>query len=247
MKYFMDTTETIDSGVGFPQFGLLHMIWITIFVVICVASILWYKKQNENNRKIWKVTVAILLLMDELFKVVMLVFGGRYTPSYLPLHLCSINIFVIVFHAWKPSKIAGGYLYTVGIPGAIAALLFPSWTSLPLINFMHLHSFTVHILLALYPITLFAAGELQPKVKKIPQYLLLLLAMAIPIYFVNLLLNTNFMFLMHADEGNPLLLFEQMWGNHLYGFPVIIAGVLLVMYAPIVISGKFKSIKNPPV
>jgi hypothetical integral membrane protein (TIGR02206 family) len=188
--------------------------------------------------------VAILLLADELFKVVMLVIGNRYSAGYLPLHLCSINIFLIAFHAWKPSKTIGGYLYLVGIPGAMAALLFPSWTSLPFCNFMHIHSFTVHILLALYPITLAVAGELKPRAKIIPKSLLLLVIMAIPIYLINLLLDTNFMFLMEADQGNPLYIFEQLWGSHLYGFPVIISGVLLVMFLPIEIYHWIKSSKK---
>ena len=233
MKYFLETTETISADVGFTHFGTLHLVWLAAFVSICIISILWYRKQCEPRRTIWKRSVAVLLLLDELFKVVMLLIGGRYTAAYLPLHLCSINIFVITLHAWKPSKIVGGYLYTVGIAGALAALLFPSWTKLPLMNFMHLHSFTIHILLALYPITLFASGEIKPEIKKIPQYLLFLVGMAIPIYFINLALDTNFMFLMQADEGNPLAIFEQLWGNHLLGFPVIIAGVLIVMYVPL--------------
>ena len=112
---------------------------------------------------------------------------------------------------------------------------------------MHLHSFTVHILLALYPIVLAVNGELNLSVKNIPKCLLLLGGMAIPIYLLNLLMDTNFMFLMSADEGNPLYLFEQMWGNHLLGFPVIIVGILIVMYAPIVIFGAIKNKKNPPV
>jgi len=65
--------------------------------------------------------------------------------------------------------------------------------------------------------------------------------MAVPIYGINLLLNTNFMFLMSADEGNPLYIFQQLWGNHLYGFPVLIAAVLIVMYVPLVIFRKIKS------
>ena len=243
MKYFMDTTETVESGAGFSQFGVLHLTWLAVFLVICLVSILWYKKQDAHNRKRWKITVAVLLLLDELFKVIMLVIGGRYTASYLPLHLCSINIFVITSHAFRPSKVTGGYLYTVGIAGAVAALLFPSWTSLPFMNFMHLHSFTVHILLALYPITLFATGEIKPYAKDIPKYLLLLLGMAVPIYFINLVLDTNFMFLMQADPGNPLAIFEQMWGNHLLGFPVIISGVLIVMYVPLEICRKIKERK----
>lgn len=243
MNYFLDTTETIASGVGFTHFGLLHLIWLLVFAAVTVVNCILYRKLGAVGRARWKKTVALLLLADELFKDIMLLIGGRFRPDYLPLHLCSINIILIAVHAWKPSKLLSGYLYTVGIPGALAALLFPTWTSLPIMNFMHLHSFTVHILLALYPIVLGTAGELNPQVKQLPRYLLLLVAMAIPIYGINLLLDTNFMFLMSADAGNPLYLFEQLWGNHLYGFPVLIAAVLLVMYVPLVIFRKIKSNK----
>ena len=243
MNYFLDTTETIASGVGFTHFGLLHLIWLLVFAAVTVVNCIFYRKLGAVGRARWKKTVALLLLADELFKDIMLLIGGRFRPDYLPLHLCSINIILIAVHAWKPSKLLSGYLYTVGIPGALAALLFPTWTSLPIMNFMHLHSFTVHILLALYPIVLGTAGELNPQVKQLPRYLLLLIAMAIPIYGINLLLDTNFMFLMSADAGNPLYLFEQLWGNHLYGFPVLIAAVLLVMYVPLVIFRKIKSKK----
>ena len=243
MQYFLDTTETIPENLGFNHFGTLHLIWLFAFLIIAVSNCVLYRKLDQTGRKRWKIAIAGLLVADEIFKVVMLLLGGRYLPGYLPLHLCSINIFLITLHAFKPTKTLSGYLYTVGIPGALAAMLFPSWTSLPAWNFMHLHSFTVHILLALYPIVLATSGELNPRAKNIPRYLLLLVGMAIPIYGVNLLLDTNFMFLMSADPGNPLYLFEQMWGSHLLGFPVIITGVLLVMFGPIEIYHKIKSRK----
>lgn len=241
MKLFLETVETIESGHGFSHFDWLHLAWLAVFIAVTVVNCIWYRKLSSAGKSRWKKIMAALLLADEAFKDIMLIVGGRFLASYLPLHLCSINIFLILIHAFKPSRLLGGYLYTVGIPGAIAALLFPTWTSLPFMNFMHLHSFTVHILLAMYPIVLATSGDLAPEVKRLPQYLLLLVGMAIPIYGINLLLNTNFMFLMSADEGNPLYLFEQMWGNHLYGFPVLIAAVLIVMYVPLTIFRKLKS------
>lgn len=240
MQYFLDTVGTIESGVGFSHFGSMHILWLVFFLIATVLCCIWYKSMGIGGRDRWKKAVAILLIADEIFKDVMLIIGGRFEAGYLPLHLCSINIFLIAIHAWRPSKILGGYLYTVGIPGALAALLFPTWTGLPFLNFMHLHSFTVHILLAMYPIVLTFAGETAPTYKRVPQYLLLLVGMAIPIYGINLWLDTNFMFLMYAEQGNPLYLFEQMWGNHLYGFPVIIAGVLIVMYLPMEIFRRLK-------
>lgn len=240
MPYFLDTVDSVVDGVGFSHFGALHIGWLIFFAVVTVLNCVFYRKLNEKNRRVWKITVAALLIADEIFKDVMLFIGGSFSAGYLPFHLCSINIFVIAFHAWKPGKLLNSFLYTVAIPGAIAALLFPTWTALPLGNFMHLHSFTVHILLAMYPIVLATSGEVNPQVKDIPKCLLLLAGMAVPIYGLNLILDTNFMFLMWADKGNPLYIFEQLWGNHLLGFPVLIAGVLLVMYGPIVLIQKFR-------
>ena len=91
---------------------------------------------------------------------------------------------------------------------------------------MHIHSFTIHILLIMYPIVLVSAGDIKPDWKLIPKCMGLLLVMAALNVAVNLLLDTNFMFLMYADPGNPLALFEQMWASHLLGFPVIIAAWL---------------------
>ena len=62
--------------------------------------------------------------------------------------------------------------------------------------------------------------------------MLLLAIMAVPIYGINLLCDTNFMFLMYAEEGSPLLWFEGHWGNHLLGYPVLIAAVFGVMSIP---------------
>lgn len=232
MTYFMDTVETIEDGVGFPQFGALHLVWLAILAAVIIVNVLWYRRADDAGRSLWNKTVAILLILDELFKMVMLFIGGNYLPQYLPLHLCSVNIFLIAWHAWKPNEMLSNFLYTVCIPGAMAAILFPSWTDLPLLNFMHLHSFTVHILLVLYPLVLAVCGVLKPSVKGIPKCMLLLVALAVIALVVNLIFDTNFMFLMEAEKGNPLALFETWFGNHLIGFPILIAAVLAVMYVP---------------
>ena len=239
-EHFFETTDSIVEGVGFSLFSTLHLLWIGAAIVCLIANLFAYRKLKDSARIRWRRVIAWLLIGDELFKMAILIYSGHYGFTYLPFHLCSINIFLIAVHAYKPSKVLDNFLYTVCIPGALAALLFPTWTSLPVANGMHLHSFTVHILLMLYPVVLTLSGDIQPDIKQLPKSLGLLGLMAIPIYGLNLLLDTNFMFLMSADPGNPLYLFEQMWGNHLLGFPVIIFGVLLVMYGPLVLIKKLR-------
>lgn len=240
MEYFWDTSETIVSGLGFSHYGKIHLGWLAIFAVTVVLCSIWYRKMSEKGRGIFKKTIALSLIIMEALKIFLLAITGRFLWGYLPLHLCGINIFLIIAHAWKPSRMLDNFLYLVCIPGALAALLFPNWTTLPLANIYHIHSSIVHILLVLYPLVQAVNGKLQLHLKYIPRALGFLVLMAIPIYGLNLLLDTNFMFLMRADAGNPLALFEQMWGSHLLGFPVIIAGVVIVMYLPVMISKKLK-------
>ena len=238
MKHFLDTVETIEPGYGFELFSPHHFVWLAIALVTVMVCCRAYRRCGEEQRERFRKAVAVLLVADELFKMIMLLIGGNFMLKYLPLHLCSINIFLIAIHAWKPTRLLGNFLYLVCIPGAIAALLFCTWATLPPLNFMYIHSFTIHILLVLYPVMLTAGGDIRPQAREFWKCILLLMAMAVPIYGVNLLCDTNFMFLMYPEPGNPLLWFEEHWGNHLYGYPILIAAVMAVMYAPTRFLGK---------
>ena len=240
MKYFFESSGSIEEGHGFSHFSPLHIGWLIAFVVIVVAVSLLYRRCGEQGRRRFRFTISALILLDEILKIVVLVAFGNYTKNYLPLHLCSINIFVIAIHVFKPFKTLDNFLYCICVPAGILALLFPTWTKLPFANFMHWHSFTVHILLALYPLMLVIAGEIKPRVKYLWRSLLLLLCMATFVYIFNLIADTNYMFLMEAEEGNPLYLFEQMWGNHLLGIPVILVPLMAVLYLPWEICRRHK-------
>lgn len=245
MKYFWETTETIVKGVGFTHFKGCHWIWLALFVLTCTLLTLFYRQSSPTRRLKIRRVLAALLVADELFKIVCLAAGGNYTPKYLPLHLCSINIILIAVHAWKPSKTLDNFLYVICIPTALLALLFPTWTKLPPANFMHLHSFSVHILLAAYPIVLTLGGDIKPSVRALPRCLLLLLGFGVLALLANHFFDTNFMFLSSASKGNPLYWFKQALGSHLWGFPILAPVLVTVMYLPPYLIRKIKTLKKP--
>lgn len=246
MEYFWNTSDTIPKGLGFSHFDSFHMGWLGLFLLATVTCCLWYRRMGAKGRGYWRRTVAVLLIADELFKLIPMLLMGTFHVKYLPFQLCSINLFIIAYHAWKPGKLMDNFLYIVCIPGALAALLFPTWTKLPGLNFMCFHSFTVHILLAMYPIVLTAAGEIRPEMKYLPKALLLLAGLATVALVLNLAWDTNFMFLMNASKGNPLYWFQKNWGSHLWGFPVLISAIILVMYVPVEVFHKLKNRKKLP-
>ena len=243
MQYFLDTVETIPEGVGWSLFSGYHFLWLGILAFFAAILSIQYKKINAEQRSRWRKAMAAAIVLDEIWKMFWLTVGGRYLPDYLPLHLCSINIILIAIHAWKPGRTLDNFLYAVCIPGAMAAMLFPTWYTLPTLNFMHLHSFTVHILLITYPVMVTVGGDIRPDWRQLPRCILLTLGMAVPIYLFNLAFDTNYMFLMYAEAGNPLLLFEEWFGSHLIGIPVLGAVFVGLMYGVLYLCRKAGKVK----
>ena len=244
MEKFFLTSEIAPEGVGFSGLSFWHVVWLVGFVTCLFLCSMLYRRADNTVAAKWRKTIAVLILANEVFlKQLPLILMGNWLPNYLPLHLCSINVFLITWHAWKGGDLLGDFLYTVCIPGAVAALLFPSWTALPPFCLMSIHSFTIHILLVLYPVLLLVRGDVKPTWRKIPQCLVILISLAVIALAANWIFDTNFFFLSKADPGNPLYLFETMWGSHLLGFPVLITAVLIVMHVPLVLVKRFRKDK----
>lgn len=237
---FFLTKDNIPEGVGFQTFGLTHMIWLLAGALLCVAACIFYHKLSADKQKRMLTILGTYIFLQEMVKNLVLVFLGEFSWGYLPFHLCGINILLIFFDVIKQTKVVRSFLYYFSIPGAALALLFPNWTNMPVWNFFHIHSFTIHILLVLYPLLLVSTGQVDTHIKSAFQAVLLLVVLAIPVYGLNLLWDTNFMFLMQPDSGNPLELFEQLLGSHLWGFPILLPVVIGIMYVPILIMKKLK-------
>lgn len=235
------TKDTIPTGLGFSTFGTTHLLWLVAIVAFWTVSVTIYRKLDAKARNTMRLVVGITVVALEIIKNIVMIAIGEFDVGYLPFHLCGINILLIAFHLFKRTKTVDNFLYVFCIPGALLALLFPNWTTLPCLNFSHIHSFVIHAFLVLYPLMLTLSGDIKPQLKQSPKCLALLVAMAIPLYFLNFLWDTNFMFLKEADTGNPLEFFENLLGNHLWGFPILLPIVLVIMYLPIIIVNKVKS------
>ena len=237
---FFKTKDNIPEGLGFNTFDLTHIVWLLIGALFCVGACILYKKLSARGQKIMLTSLGVYIFFQEMLKNVVVAAVGEFSWGYLPFHLCGINILLIFFDTIKQTKIVRNFLYYFGIPGAALALIFPNWTSQPVWNFFHLHSFIIHILIAMYPLILVTSGQVEMNIKSAFKSLILLVGFAIPVYFLNLLWDTNFMFLMESDSGNPLEFFENLLGSHLWGFPILLPVVIFIMYLPILIVKKRK-------
>ena len=238
MSDFWKSVQTIqaDYGSAYRSFSLFDKThWaelLAAFLIIAVCAWIYHRCADVTRHQFLR-AVVVLMLADEFMKHAALLCTGQWNVSYLPLQLCSINIFVCWYDAVHDSRWSKEILYALCLPGALIAMLSPSWNKLPIWNLMHLHSYSVHVLLILYPILLLVGG-FHPQVQNIGKVLKFLALTAVPIFILNRLIGTNFFFL-NDPNGNPVtVLFARCFGAQFYllGFFPLIGLVLAVLYLP---------------
>lgn len=222
----------------YPLFGRVHCVELTLSAAFLVGMALWYRRSSTHARKKIRAGVTLALLADEAFLLLGMALTGQWEWSYLPLHLCSIHVFVCLYDTLTDSAWCKEELYALCIPGAVLALLCPGWLNVPswwsLIN---LHSVSLHVLLVLYPLLLVVGGD-RPSVRQLPQVLAFLFGTALPVYFLNKPLHTNFYFLNNPHANAITEAFARLFGERAYvlGFLPAVAVVLAIMYLPWVIA-----------
>jgi hypothetical integral membrane protein (TIGR02206 family) len=241
---FFTPESLIPEGVGFKLYDSTHIFWLCFFVLLCTVSLIIYKKLNAKKRNIMRICIASIVFILELSKNCVAAAVGDFGIGHLPFHLCGINVVLITFCIFKRNKTVENFLYYIGIPGAMLALLTPDWVNMPCLNYFHMHSFLIHMFLVLYPFVLVASGDIKPDLKSMPKCVLLLIGFATPALIINLIVDTNFMFLMDTAGIGFLQIFEDVFGAHQWAFPILLPIVMLIMSLPLLIANKIKKIKE---
>ncbi len=241
-EYLFYSADNIPDGVGFSLFGPGHLIWLGTIAAVITLVCKRYRKQDEGQRLKTRRILAGLLIADELVKITLLSSIGYYDASYLPLHLCSINIFVCLWYTLRPNKMAAEILHALSIPGALVALCSPTWTELPFINIMSFHSFSVHGLLILYPMVLLTSGEHRPSIRRFWMPLAFMLVLSPFLYLFNITFDTNFMFLNGTADNIVLETIEKVMTPRLYilGLVILVMIVWFFMYLPWAVMDRKK-------
>lgn len=215
------------------SYSLGHFIWLGLLFFLIFFLGKKYRAADEDKRKKIRIAIASLIMLDEIVKDIIMPITGQWDWSFLPLHLCSISVFVVFIHALTGNRMLEEYTYAITLPTASMAMAFPDWTgALPCMNLMCIHSFSIHLLLVLYPCLLLYGGFI-PSAKQLFRLIPIVAFLAFVMYFVNGALGTNFFFVNGGGDGNPLTFLEKYIGGwYRIAFPVIAAICWIPMYLP---------------
>ena len=237
---FWKQYEDLPPDAGYGRFSMEHWITLAVIAVLIVFAVRLFTRQDEERRgQIMKI-IPIVMVCLEVFKDAFLIRGGHFGVGYLPLHLCSLGVFLFLLIAFCPSERWKAVFSEIAVililPGSVAALLFPDWAHLyPVFNFMNLYGYVWHGMLLLYPVMMVKSGWSHLSVRHAHYVWIFMIGAAIPVYFFDRAAGCNYMFVNWPPKGTPLEIIAHITGDGLYlvGYAVFAFIVIGLIYAGI--------------
>ncbi|MCD8218881.1 MAG: YwaF family protein [Ruminococcus sp.] len=215
MAYFWTARENVPYGIGFTLYHWQHLLWILGIVLTAVWTTRWFCRATQHSQKRLLHILVWLMAALEVCKDLVLLGTGQFRAAYLPLDLCGLSIGLELAAVYRQNTLLCECVYSLSLPGACLALLFPNWNKLPMLNFFCLYGFVLRGLLVLIPVLLFCLCMAWPNAKRLPFCFGCIALTCIPVSLVNRRFGTNFFFLSAPLKGSPLVWFERVCGSHL--------------------------------
>lgn len=248
MQYVFTPESQLPAEVGFSHFDRGHLTVLMVLALVSAAVVFWGCRQPEERRLKLEKAMALTMLVLELLKDFILAQIGAFNLGYLPLHLCSMAMFICLYWAWHPwSEGAGQLLWSLCFTGGMAALLFPDWTDMPLWHFQSIHSFLYHALLVQFSLLAVVSGQARPSLRNAWKAGAFLAAAAVPVYAFDRAFGMNYMFLLRPVPGTPLELCARLpgQGGYLVGYALLVAVVLVLLNLPFSLLRRGRSTGLP--
>ncbi len=229
---------------NYAWFGLEMDIWLLAIFLIGLFTVFVYRNMNPERRKRFLRIAATCMILSEVARQLIYGLQGAYKLEYMPLHLCAVTEFACFYYAFRRDAISREFMYWIGLPGSLAALLFPDWLQIPLWNFQSIHSFGIHGAMTIFAVLLLAGGESRPRIKGAVWTLGIMSVIALPLFFLNKIWNTNFFFLNYPSPGSPLTILQDIAGNpgYIALLVVLVLVIWIFMYLPWGISYRLKKV-----
>jgi len=224
---------------GFQLFGTPHLVTLVLIVAAALLLPLAVRFWRPSAARLGAYVLAALLLAQEGVQLLLEAKRAGLSVELLPLQLCTMAVYLTAWMLISRAPRVYEVVYFWGLGGSTQALVTPDLAQ----GFpapAYLLFFLGHGLVivgVLYGAIVFG---LRPYPASILRVIALTLAAAAAVFFVNLWLGTNFMYLMAKPPHPSLLDWFGPWPWYWLGLIGVGLITFLVLYMPFLIADRIR-------
>ncbi len=225
------------TGAPFELFGSGHLAALGIVVLLGFSFVLARKLWNEQTKVTFRYGLAVWLTVWELSWHAWSIYYGTWTiQTNLPLHLCSVFIWLSVIMLIKKNTTIYELAYFLGIGGAMQALITPDAGIYGLPHFRAVQTLAAHggiVLAALYMTIVEGFRPTWQSFKRVFQWTNIYVVI---VFFINLAIGSNYLFIAHKPEFPTLIDLLAPWPWYILELEVIAFAVCFILYIPFMLK-----------
>lgn len=228
------------SGSAFILYGNGHLTALAIILIACL-SLPTIKKFSDPQKRTLAYVMGSLLLVNEVGWHIWNIYWGIWTPqTMLPLHLCSFTVWGSIYMLYTGNRNVYFYetLYFLGIGGATQALLTPDAGPYGFPHFRAFQTFISHGLLVIIPLYMTIVEGYRPTLASFKRVFIVTNLYMIVVFFVNLAIGSNYLFVAHKPEFPTLLDALAPWPWYILQLEAIGFAVFFIIYLPFLIKDQ---------
>lgn len=218
----------ITTNTTIAIFSQEYFVMVGMSFAIILFLLIWGYLASEPQRKRLLNGIVITIVLLEVVRQIWLYTTGPYQISWmLPLHLCGLQIFLMPLMRIRKTKFWENFIYFTAVPGGLGAILFNDIT-LPYGHWLVIQSYVIHALILCVPIYMLCYTSFKPDVKYVLPSALWLIVLAIPIYFVNQAVGSNYMYLSDYVANSPMEYLYRLVGSP--GYILLFYGIFIFLW-----------------
>jgi hypothetical integral membrane protein (TIGR02206 family) len=223
-------------GPPFILFGTVHILTLAV-VALFILWLTRFKGAPEQTLRRVRWTLAGVLWLNEIAWHAWNITVGTWTvQNMLPLHLCSVLVWLTGFALVSRNMLLYEFIYFLGIGAALQALLTPDAGMYGFPHFRYIQPVISHGLLVSAGVYMTVVEGLRPTWKSMARVFVVANIYMFVMYFVNLALGSNYM--MVNAKPNVTSLFDLLpaWPWYILCAEALALAIFLLLYLPFMIK-----------
>lgn len=219
-------------GTPFQLFGRAHLLGLFALLLLNL-SLLPFIKANDATRNRVRLILASVLLGNEIAWHAWMIYHGQWTiQTMLPLHICSLMVWVSGVMLVTRSYRIYEFAYFLGIGAGLQALATPDLGTYGFPHFRYFQTLLSHGLIFTAPIHMTTVEGFRPTWKSMLKAIVWMNVYALGIYFVNDALGSNYLMVNAKPNVPSLLNLLPDWPWYILWMEGIGIVTLLLLYLP---------------
>jgi len=226
----------------FTLFGTQHLIPIIAMIVLCIVLPIIAKRYwSKKTQLVVSRGMAGLFAFWVIFYIVVLIWLGRFNPKTdLPFDICNITGLLLLFLMWKPRYRVHEIFYFWILAGTMQAIFTPHlYNGFP--NFVYIKYWIVHCGLVVYAVYMTVVFDFKPTLKSVWRAFLAFQAYALFVLVVNLVLGSNYVYMMPNPPTASALDYLGPWPWYILVCQLIGLMFFFIVYLPVGLTRKRKA------